>query len=158
MFFILIGVGVIIGAIIWAKLEIQIEGKDGWAKNLPTWRKINRVTKIFLGGRPLTGYHFWMWVFLFYAVHFLVCIFTSFFTQWSLGKQLLLIGYLIIFAILEDFFWFVFNPAFGLKKFRGDNLDIWWYRKWWLGIPSVYWLSIVAMVILFYFGLFALGP
>lgn len=41
-----------------AKLEIQIEGKHGWAENLPTWRIKNKWTKIFWGNQAYTGYHF----------------------------------------------------------------------------------------------------
>jgi len=31
---------VLIASLLVALAEIQIEGKSGWAKNLPTWRKI----------------------------------------------------------------------------------------------------------------------
>ena len=36
-----------------AALEIEIEGPDGWAKRLPTWRR----RCVLCGDRPLTGYH-----------------------------------------------------------------------------------------------------
>jgi hypothetical protein len=43
-------------AIITALWEIQVEGKEGWAKQLPTFR-INVFFRKLLGGKPLTGYH-----------------------------------------------------------------------------------------------------
>ena len=39
-------------SLVVASLEIEIEGKDGWAKKLPTWRIRGGC-----GDRPLTGYH-----------------------------------------------------------------------------------------------------
>jgi len=41
-------------AIIFALLEVQVEGKDGWCRNLPTFR-INVFFRKILGGKPLTG-------------------------------------------------------------------------------------------------------
>lgn len=152
MFFIFL-IYTVIAAAVWALWEIQIEGSQGWASNLPTWRWINKWIKKLLGGRPLTGYHFWMWIFLLILIHF-----TYFFTHWNWRKEALIIGFLFTLATLEDFFWFVFNPAYGIKKFRGDNLDIWWYRIWWLGLPNVYWISLIIIIILFYFGMPILGP
>lgn len=152
MFFIFLIYTVIV-AIIWALWEIQIEGDYGWAARLPTWRKMNKVIAKLLGGRPLTGYHFWMWIFLFSIIH-LPC----FFTRWNWRKELLVFGFLITLTTLEDFFWFVLNPKFGLKKFRSDNVDIWWYHIWWLGVPSAYWLALAVVITCFYFGIPAIGP
>lgn len=138
----------VIVAVVWALWEIQIEGSNGWAKKLPTWRYTSKWIVKLLGGRPLTGYHFWMWIFLLAIIHL-----PYFFTRWNWRKEMLLIGFFFTLITLEDFFWFVFNPAFGIKKFHKNNLDIWWYRKWWLGLPNVYWISFAIIIILFYFGL-----
>ena len=42
-------------ALSFALLEIQIEGRAGWASNLPTWRIENQWTRRFFSARPLTG-------------------------------------------------------------------------------------------------------
>ena len=46
-------------ALVHASWEIQIEGKDGWARELPCWR-LNVFFRKLLGGKALTGYHTWM--------------------------------------------------------------------------------------------------
>ena len=44
-----------------AGIEIEIEGGYGWAERLPTWflrrGRVGRVYGVFMGHRPLTGYH-----------------------------------------------------------------------------------------------------
>jgi len=56
-------------AFVFAQVEIQIEGSAGWAANLPTWRvEKHWLLDIFWGGRPMTGYH--AWVFSFVALTF----------------------------------------------------------------------------------------
>ena len=51
-------------SIILALWEIQIEGKDGWAAKLPAWRIEKGWLVRLSGGRPVTGYHFFMTLFL----------------------------------------------------------------------------------------------
>ena len=58
-------------ALFFAEVEIQIEGAAGWAANLPTWRiEQHWLLDIFWGGRPMTGYH--AWVFSFMALIFFI--------------------------------------------------------------------------------------
>jgi hypothetical protein len=64
-------------AFILAKVEINIEGKHGWAEKLPTWRKKNRFTKIILGETPVTGYHFWMFLMIFFSISLSLCRWTA---------------------------------------------------------------------------------
>ena len=54
---------------IFASLEIQIEGANGWASGLPTWRVHNGWTRLLLGSRPLTGYHFYTHLFITALLH-----------------------------------------------------------------------------------------
>lgn len=123
-------------AFVFARLEIQIEGPHGWAANLPTWRINNRWTKIFYGSRPLTGYHLWMQIFVLLLVH---CPFTLGFVDWSWRPELRVIGFTILFFIVEDFLWFVLNPAYGLRRFRKQH--IWWHAPtWWWIMPRDYWV------------------
>ena len=124
----------IVLAIVFALWEIQIEGKNGWASALPTWRKEKGWIVKLLGGRPLTGYHICMVSFLILMLHFIFC-----FTPWNWGKELLIIGFFFGFLLVEDFCWFVFNPAFRLKGFTKDNPDLWWHKTWWGPVPDFYW-------------------
>jgi len=132
-------------AFLFAQWEIQIEGKDGWAAKLPCqrWEKgwLVRLT----GGRPITGYHLFMISFTIAIVHL-----PLFFVTWSWRLESLLFGFYAGMMLLEDFFWFVFNPHYGIKKFRKGK--IWWHNKWWGPVPSLYWILLVIVVLLFYFG------
>ena len=49
----------------FAQLAIQVEGAAGWAANLPTWRIAQDwLLDLFWGGRPMTGYHAWVFPFI----------------------------------------------------------------------------------------------
>lgn len=132
-------------AVILALWEIQIEGKDGWAANLPTWRiKKGRVLR-FTGGRPLTGYHLFLGLFLIGFIHFPVL-----FTPWSWQLELSLIGFGVGAGLMEDFLWFALNPHYGIRNFRKGK--IWWHKSWWGPMPSMYYFLLVVAVLLIYFG------
>jgi hypothetical protein len=121
---------------IFARLEIQIEGPNGWAANLPTWRIHNRWTKIFYGSRPLTGYHLWMLIFVLTLIHAPAAMQPS---VWSWGLELRVVSFYILFFLVEDFLWFVMNPAFGIRRFRREH--IWWHApSWWWVMPRDYWV------------------
>jgi len=132
-------------AFLLALWEIQIEGKDGWAAKLPCWR-IERGWLIKLsGGRPITGYHFFMTLFLIAIVHL-----PLFFVPWSWRLECLLLGFYVGMVFLEDFLWFVLNPHYGIKNFRKGK--IWWHKPWWGPIPALYWPLLIIVIILIYFG------
>ena len=118
-------------AAILANWEIQIEGKDGWASKLPCWRiKEGLIVKI-MGGRPLTGYHLFMVVFLVAIIHL-----PFFFSPWSWRGECLAVGFLLAMVTLEDFLWFAFNPAYGIKSFRKGMIP--WHKKWIGPIPDFF--------------------
>ncbi|MGD0794110.1 MAG: hypothetical protein ABR958_00750 [Dehalococcoidales bacterium] len=132
-------------AAILALWEIQIEGADGWAAKLPAWR-IEKGWPIKLtGGRPITGYHVFMTLFLIGIVHL-----PLFFTPWSWRLESLLVGFYIGLVLLEDFLWFIFNPHYGVKSFRKGK--IWWHRSWWGPVPSFYWILLAIVIVLIYLG------
>ena len=132
-------------AFILTMWEIQIEGKDGWAANLPCWRiEKGWPTKI-MGGRPLTGYHVFLTLFMVAAVHL-----PLFFVSWSWRLECLLIGFYLGMLLIEDFLWFVLNPHYSIKNFRKGN--IWWHKTWWGPVPSLYWILLIVVVVLYYFG------
>jgi hypothetical protein len=138
---------VLVTAFVFARLEIQIEGSNGWAANLPTWRISNKWTNLFYGGRPLTGYHLWVQVFVFLMVH---CPFALGFHEWSWAGEIRVIAFVILFFLVEDFLWFVMNPAFGLRRFKREH--IWWHAKsWWWIMPRDYWVF-GALAITMYVG------
>lgn len=125
---------------ILANWEIQIEGADGWAKNLPCWRKAGAYERFF--GKEFTGYHFWMVLFLFAIIHL-----PFLFVGWNARMESLILGFLAGMLLVEDFLWFVFNPAYGLKNFRMGKIG--WHRRWIMKLPDFYW-PVAAVVILLY--------
>jgi hypothetical protein len=144
MFYGLLGFMVFM-AFILAQWEIQIEGKDGWAAKSPGWRIEKGWLVKITGGRPLTGYHVFMTVFIIALVHL-----PLFFVAWSWRLECLLLGFYVGMALLEDFLWFAFNPYFGIRDFRQGK--IWWHKTWWGPVPSLYWFLLVIAVLLLFFG------
>ena len=132
----LFGTFLLSAALLFALLEIQIEGPDGWAVHLPTWRVENRWTRLIFGARALTGYHVYFHLFLLVVLH----------TPYALGiaspsiaVELRILSFVLLFWVLEDFLWFVLNPAYGLLAFRRDR--IWWHAPdWWWIMPRDYWI------------------
>ena len=132
-------------AFILALWEIQIEGRDGWAAKVPAWRIEKGWVIKLTGGRPLTGYHVFMTIFLIAIVHLPV-----FFTKWSWQLESILFGFYLGMVLVEDFLWFVLNPYYGIKSFRKGK--IWWHKKWWGPLPNFYWILIILAGVLIYFG------
>ncbi|MEX0776600.1 MAG: hypothetical protein WD042_12930 [Phycisphaeraceae bacterium] len=129
-------IGVLLASTFFALLEIQIEGAQGWARNLPCWRLDTPWSRRLLGGRPLTGYHFYFHLLVLTLVHlpFLMGLAT-----WTGAAELRIIAFLMLFFIIEDFLWFLLNPAFGLRGFSPQA--IWWHRHaWWWFMPRDYWI------------------
>jgi len=120
-------------AFLFAKLEIQIEGPDGWAARLPTWRlPRNSGWRWLFGNRDITGYHVYAFSFMAAAFH-LPLVFAG---RFSLPLEARALASLALFWVLEDFLWFVFNPAFGLARFNRRHIP--WHPHWILGLPVDY--------------------
>jgi hypothetical protein len=130
---------------ILALWEIQIEGKDGWASKVPGWRIEKGWLVKLSGGRPITGYHFFMTLFLITIIHL-----PLFFIPWSWQLESLLLGFYVGMVLLEDFLWFILNPYYGINSFRKGK--IWWHKRWWGPLPSIYWLLLLIAMVLIYFG------
>ena len=131
----------------FAQTEIQIEGAGGWAVNLPTWRiEEHWLLDIFWGGRPMTGYHAWVFPFIALFFHF-----PFFFTQqWSLRTEARALACIMLFWLVEDFLWFVLNPAFGLSQFSPAHIP--WHKHWIWFAPTDYWVFLVSASVLFWFS------
>ena len=140
-------------AIFFSQVEIQIEGSAGWGANLPTWRiEKHWLLDLFWGGRAMTGYHAWVFPFIAMFFHF-----PFFFTQtWTLKLQARVIACIIEFWILEDFLWFVMNPAYGLSRFNPEIVN--WHHHWMWGTPIDYWIGALAAMFLFRYSLSPLKP
>ncbi len=133
-------------AFCFAHVEVQIEGKEGWATKLPTWRlaKTHWVSRLFFGGREATGYHVWIQLFMLSIFH-LPLLFTSF--TWS--HEFSILAMFIFFWIFEDFLWFVINPAYGIRSFKKGSVP-WHHDCWWGFAPREYFIMTLVAAGLIY--------
>lgn len=136
-------------AFVFAKLEIQIEGPHGWAAKLPTWRVSNRWTELLYSSRPLTGYHVYLQLMIFVMVHFPVVLLPH---AWSIGLECRIISFFILLFLLEDFLWFVLNPAYGIKRWSPAHID-WHAKTWWWIAPRDYWLFSAIGIAIYWIGI-----
>ena len=124
---------IIFCAWLFARVEIEIEGPAGWAANLPTWRvEEHPLLDWFWGSRAMTGYHAWMFSFMLAIFHLPVFVFGT--VSWKIEARIF--GGLMVFWILEDFLWFVLNPAFGLARFSPEHVP--WHKRWAWRVPADY--------------------
>ncbi len=138
---------VLLLAFFFANVEIQIEGAAGWAANLPTWRiEHHWLLDIFWGGRPMTGYHAWVFPFVGLFFHLPLV----FVLQWSWRLEARALACFILFWILEDWLWFVLNPAYGLAQFNAGNVP--WHIHWLWGAPIDYWFGLLVAALLLGFS------
>jgi hypothetical protein len=142
-------VGLFFLATVLALLEVQVEGKFGWAEKLPCWRPKNpeafapRTYSRIMGDRPLTGYHI-----VFFSLAFLILHYPFLKeSYWSVTEEMVVISEYCLVMTAEDFLWFVWNPAYGLIKFKPGYIP--WHRKWIGFMPTDY------LVLLFFSFLFA---
>ncbi len=123
-----------------AKFEINIEGQNGWAKSLPTWREPNKLTKLVFGDYPLTGYHFWLGAVILAVFHF-----PFLFVPWTIYHEFQVLAMLAAFVAVEDCLWFILNPAFGIHKF--DKAAIPWHKKWVGPVPQLYIRMLLGFIV-----------
>ncbi len=127
---------VLVSALLFALVEIQIEGPHGWAERLPTWRIENRWTRLIYSKRALTGYHLYVQLLMVVLSHLPLAFFPD---RWGWSAELKSMCFLIYFFIVEDFLWFVLNPAYGIRKFRKQHIH-WHAPTWWIVMPRDYWI------------------
>jgi hypothetical protein len=127
----------------FAHVEIEIEGAGGWAANLPTWRiEHHWLLDLFWGGRPMTGYHAWVFPFVALFFHFP----QVFAGRWTWRVEAKIIACIMLFWVTEDFLWFVLNPAFGIARFAPATVP--WHKHWLFGAPTDYWVALSLVVFL----------
>ena len=114
-------------AIVFAAIEIEIEGKHGWAEKTSTWFRTQgiaaRLYGLVMGGKPLTGYHLFMFFLplLMFHAHFVMGV------PWSPKAELMVFALYFVWMPTWDFLWFVLNPYYGVKKFKKET--VWWHAK-----------------------------
>lgn len=129
-------------ALILALLEIEIESKYGWAEKLPTWYDttsiFGKIYGLFMGGKPLTGYHLFLQIFC-VQIFFIPYVYGFPFT---IGNVLSTLMTFFVWAAFWDNLWFIFNPYYGWKNFRQNT--VWWFAKskWFFGIPMDYIMAV----------------
>ena len=131
--------GLYLFALCWllARVEIEIEGDQGWAVSLPTWRWEPEWWLNLTNGKAVTGYHLWLTLFLLVAFH-LPLVFSGFSRElWAKCAS----AYLLTTAVW-DLQWFAWNPAWGLEKFRTTRIP--WFRRKLLGFPVDYYAAVAA--------------
>jgi hypothetical protein len=134
-------------AFFFAQIEIQIEGSAGWAANLPTWRiEKHWLLDMFLGSRPLTGYHAWLFPFIALFFHF-PFVFSG---NWSWRAEARIISCIMLFWTTEDFLWFVLNPAYGLSRFAPAYIH--WHKHWLWHAPLDYWTYMAIVIVMMWFS------
>lgn len=135
-------------SLIFAALEIQIEGKAGWAANLPTWRPNDsnlflRIYRKILFGKDLTGYHLLIFTLLLVILHF------PYFAgkYWNFGQELTTLSLFFLMSVAWDFLWFVLNPQYDFMDFWAKR--VWWHKRWFLHLPVDYWFGFITSALLY---------
>lgn len=105
-------------AAVYSAIEIEMEGKHGWAVNLPTAKKV-------VG--DFTLYHLYMMLFVGIVISAVfIPRMACGVTPWQAAVQFMF--YLLLWFLVEDFLWFVLNPYFTLEKYTAENIP--WHKKW----------------------------
>lgn len=113
-------------AVVIACVEIESEGRFGWAQKMPTWYRTTGFWGSLYGrlmsGKPLTGYHTFMFFFpaLLFHAHFFMGV------PWSGTAELKAWALYFAWCPLWDYYWFALNPHYK-GKFRKDQ--VWWHAK-----------------------------
>jgi hypothetical protein len=123
---------VIVFATLWAWMEVEIEGKHGWAQKLPT-------ACAFMGW---TWYHVCMNLIVIILVQRgLRCVQ---FQEGCAASLVLFVLYTVAWFVIEDVMWFVLNPSYGIARYNVADIP-WHASKAWVCGTFVYnWIVLVA--------------
>jgi hypothetical protein len=143
-------------ALLFAFVEIEIEGEHGWAERLPTWFRITplyaRIYGLAMRGKPLTGYHLIMFFLPLWSFHigFVGGI------TWTWAAEATTLSAYVAWAVIWDFLWFVLNPPFGWRRFR--KTQVWWHGRTWIGrFPIDYYGALVTSLLIAASAYFSTG-
>jgi hypothetical protein len=118
-------------ALLFAFVEIEIEGPHGWAERLPTWFRITpiyaRIYGFAMRGKPLTGYHLVMFFLPLWSFHigFVGGL------PWTWAAEATALSSYVVWVVIWDLLWFVLNPRYGWNRFRRG--EVWWHKGPWFG-------------------------
>jgi len=135
-------------AVVIACVEIEAEGKHGWAEKMPTWYRTTgfwaRLYGIVMARKPLTGYHLFMFFFpiLLFHAPFVMGV------EWTSSKEYLAWALYLAWGPLWDYFWFVLNPHYA-GKFHPNH--VWWHATSnWVGgrFPHDYLFALIFSLVL----------
>ena len=113
-------------AVVLACMEIESEGRKGWAENAPTWYRVTpwyaRAYGLVMGKKPLTGYHMFTFFmpFLLFHAQFAMGM------EWSMARELLALSMYFSVCPLWDYYWFVLNPWY---RGKFTKKDVWWHAQ-----------------------------
>ena len=151
----LLNIFIFVYGFLWALTMVNAEGLVGWGGVSPAWKLDTRRWYSFLfwpfaQGRPVN----------FLPVSAIMTFTVSFLLPviWNINKNIPftlinfgeLVSYFIIFAILEDFIWFLINPYYGLRKFNKQIVT--WHPRWLGFLPTDYWIALVIYIIVGFFS------
>lgn len=97
---------IIVFSFLFAIIEIEVEGRDGWAKNLPT-------PHLTSDEKSLTFYHVYIFLFVFAAFNMIFFIRTQL-LNWR--NVFYIFSMTLMFFFLEDMYWFFANPFHSILK------------------------------------------
>ena len=126
------GIFIAIYAILYSMLEIEIEGKAGWAKNLPTAAS---------GIGRFTIYHLLMNLIVIITIAYAIN-----FTQSS--NILTIIFFIVSWFLIQDYMWFILNPFYTFKKYTQKNIPWHGQQMWILNMPLHNWLGLIGMLLI----------
>ena len=123
-------------ALLYALIEIEIEGKNGWARKLPT-PNLGKTKN------SLTLYHLYMGIFIFFMF---TLVFIGNPNKLTFKNASFLFSVLLVWFLIEDFMWFTMNPYFTNKKVSKVS----WHESVFC-IPKMYILLFIPSVTIAYF-------
>lgn len=131
-------------ATVLAGIEVESEGKYGWAEKMPTWYRTTgfwgRLYGYFMSGKPLTGYHLLLSVFVLSLFH--IPLFSG--VAWGIAWEFETLAIFFLWVPSWDYNWFVLNPHF---KGRFKKKYVWWHAgdRWVFGLFPLSYLIGVAL-------------
>ena len=133
-YFLALWLFVIVLSVFTSLMEIQIEGGNGWAGCLPSWRFAPSWMRALLNGKEITGYH------VYFNMHtYLLFHMPLLFVGFSWMAELTILSLLFAYNLIEDALWFILNPHYGWQGLMKGN--VMWYTKWWGPFPVEYYFS-----------------
>ena len=117
-------------AILFSLLEIEIEGKHGWAKKLPT-------QPIFY---TFTTYHIIMNI---------IVIFTLIYSLYP-NDIYTIIFYIVAWFLIEDTMWFMLNPYYTISNYKKEKISWLNNQSWYMGMPMQNYTGLSIMAIAAY--------